>query len=395
MNAIKAENLTYVYSPNTPFEKAAIQDINLEIEQGEFVGVIGHTGSGKSTLIQHFNGLLKPTSGRIFINGTDLWADGTDRRAYRFKVGLVFQYPEYQLFEETVYKDIAFGPTNMGLSPAEVEQRVREAAIAVGLKPHHMEKSPFELSGGQKRRVAIAGVDAMDYRPLASIPSEEDKSLKRVAEGAQIPSTQIRVQDHLVRLYKRGRVLVSSYEALRFERLDLFTVTLRQIGAWIARSQLNDAVKVLIEGDGNQNPAKVIPTAGADAITYDDLLGLWGEFQDYEMNRLVAAPDVMQKLLGIAEFRDPLTGLNFQGTGRLSTPMGAALYRAAGVPEGMLVALDKSCALEMVTAAEVSVEYDKLIDRQLERAAITSVAGFAKIFPDAVRVLKVKSGAGA
>ena len=161
MNAIKAENLTYVYSPNTPFEKAAIQDINLEIEQGEFVGVIGHTGSGKSTLIQHFNGLLKPTSGRIFINGTDLWADGTDRRAYRFKVGLVFQYPEYQLFEETVYKDIAFGPTNMGLSPAEVEQRVREAAIAVGLKPHHMEKSPFELSGGQKRRVAIAGVLAM------------------------------------------------------------------------------------------------------------------------------------------------------------------------------------------------------------------------------------------
>lgn len=242
---------------------------------------------------------------------------------------------------------------------------------------------------------ANTAIDAMDYRPLASIPSEEDKSLKRVAEGAQIPSTQIRVQDHLVRLYKRGRVLVSSYEALRFERLDLFTVTLRQIGAWIARSQLNDAVKVLIEGDGNQNPAKVIPTAGADAITYDDLLGLWGEFQDYEMNRLVAAPDVMQKLLGIAEFRDPLTGLNFQGTGRLSTPMGAALYRAAGVPEGMLVALDKSCALEMVTAAEVSVEYDKLIDRQLERAAITSVAGFAKIFPDAVRVLKVKSGAGA
>ena len=161
MNAIKAENLTYVYSPNTPFEKAAIQDINLEIEQGEFVGVIGHTGSGKSTLIQHFNGLLKPTSGRIFINGTDLWADGTDRRAYRFKVGLVFQYPEYQLFEETVYKDIAFGPTNMGLSPAEIEQRVREAAIAVGLKPHHMEKSPFELSGGQKRRVAIAGGLAM------------------------------------------------------------------------------------------------------------------------------------------------------------------------------------------------------------------------------------------
>ena len=161
MTAIRTEDLTYVYSPGTPFEKTAVDHINLEIEQGEFVGVIGHTGSGKSTLIQHFNGLLRPTSGKIFINGTDLWAQGTNLREYRFKVGLVFQYPEYQLFEETVYKDIAFGPSNMGLPPEEIQKRVIEAAQFVGLKPHHMQKSPFELSGGQKRRVAIAGVLAM------------------------------------------------------------------------------------------------------------------------------------------------------------------------------------------------------------------------------------------
>lgn len=162
MIAIQTENLTYTYSPGTPFEKTAVNNVNLAIEQGEFVGVIGHTGSGKSTLIQHFNGLLRPTSGRVLINGVDLWNKSTDLHAHRFKVGLVFQYPEYQLFEETVYKDIAFGPGNMGLSPAEIDQRVREAAAFVDLKASILEKSPFELSGGQKRRVAIAGVLAMN-----------------------------------------------------------------------------------------------------------------------------------------------------------------------------------------------------------------------------------------
>ena len=162
MNAIETRELTYVYSQNTPFEKTAVDHVNLAIEAGEFVGVIGHTGSGKSTLIQHFNGLLKPTSGQILINGTDLWGEKTNIREYRFKVGLVFQYPEYQLFEETVYKDIAFGPTNMGLSPAQVDERVREAADFVGLRAALLDKSPFELSGGQKRRVAIAGVLAMN-----------------------------------------------------------------------------------------------------------------------------------------------------------------------------------------------------------------------------------------
>lgn len=166
MAAITVEHLTHVYSQGTPFEKVAVDDVNLEIEEGEFVGVIGHTGSGKSTLIQHFNGLLKPSSGRILIGGRDMWEDPKKIREFRFKVGLVFQYPEYQLFEETVAKDIAFGPTNMGLSPGEVERRVHQAAQFVGLSADKLDKSPFELSGGQKRRVAIAGVMAMNPQVL-------------------------------------------------------------------------------------------------------------------------------------------------------------------------------------------------------------------------------------
>ncbi len=166
MSVIKTEGLTHVYSMGTPFQKIAVEDVNLEINEGEFIGLIGHTGSGKSTLIQHLNGLLEPTEGRIYIDGEDMWADKSKIRDFRFKVGLVFQYPEYQLFEETVYKDIAFGPKNMGLDEKEIEKRVFESAIAVGLAPELIEKSPFELSGGQKRRVAIAGVLAMEPRVL-------------------------------------------------------------------------------------------------------------------------------------------------------------------------------------------------------------------------------------
>lgn len=166
MSVIKTENLTYVYGEGTPFRKTAVDNVNIDIEEGEFVGVIGHTGSGKSTLIQHFNGLLKPTSGKIFIDGEELWLDKARLRPIRFKVGLVFQYPEYQLFEETCYKDIAFGPRNMGLSEEEIDRRVKENARMVGLSPDILEKSPFELSGGQKRRVAIAGVMAMEPKAL-------------------------------------------------------------------------------------------------------------------------------------------------------------------------------------------------------------------------------------
>lgn len=170
MSIIQIEHLTYKYGTGTPFEQTALDDVSLSMEAGEFIGVIGHTGSGKSTLLQHLNGLLKPSSGRVLIDGQDIWDKSADKRALRFKVGLVFQYPEYQLFEETVYKDIAFGPRNMGLNDAEIDARVREAAAFVDIEPGWLEQSPFALSGGQKRRVAIAGVLAM--RPKVLILDE-------------------------------------------------------------------------------------------------------------------------------------------------------------------------------------------------------------------------------
>jgi len=163
---LKTEHLTYSYSTGTPFEVTAIEDINIEIEPGELVAVIGHTGSGKSTLIQHFNGLLKPQSGKVYVDGQDIWESKKTLRASRFAVGLCFQYPEYQLFEETVYKDIAFGPKNMKLSEEEIDRRVREAARFIGVTDDMIEKSPFDLSGGEKRRVAIAGVMAMEPKIL-------------------------------------------------------------------------------------------------------------------------------------------------------------------------------------------------------------------------------------
>lgn len=187
MAILKTEELTYTYSIGTPFEKVAVDHVNLEIEEGEMVGVMGHTGSGKSTLIQHFNGLLKPTSGRILLDGRDIWEDKTKIRDVRFQVGLVFQYPEYQIFEETVYKDIAFGPKNMGLSDEEIKRRVYETAHDIGLKEELLERSPFELSGGQKRRVAIAGVMAMEPKilildePTAGLdPAGRDKILGHI-----------------------------------------------------------------------------------------------------------------------------------------------------------------------------------------------------------------------
>ena len=166
MSVIRTEHLTFLYNKGLPQQQAAIEDVNLSIEPGELIGIIGHTGSGKSTLIQHFNGLLRPDSGRIFIDDEDIWEKPKEIRRIRFKVGLVFQYPEYQLFGETVYKDIAFGPQNMGLSEKEVAERVRQAAHFVELKPETLEKSPFDLSGGQKRRCAIAGVLAMNPEVL-------------------------------------------------------------------------------------------------------------------------------------------------------------------------------------------------------------------------------------
>lgn len=163
---LQVENLTHTYSAGTPFQRSAVEDVSLEVMPGEFLGIIGHTGSGKSTLIQHLNGLLKPTDGKILLDGQDIWEKPKEIRKVRFEVGLVFQYPEYQLFEETVYKDIAFGPGNMGLSKEEIDRRVHQAAAFAGVSEEMLEKSPFELSGGQKRRVAIAGVIAMEPKVL-------------------------------------------------------------------------------------------------------------------------------------------------------------------------------------------------------------------------------------
>ena len=163
---LQVKNLNHIYSIGTPFEHQALKDVSFQVERGEFIGIIGHTGSGKSTLMQQLNGLLKPTSGQVLLDGKDIWSDKKLTRQARFRVGLVFQYPEYQLFEETVYKDIAFGPKNMGLSKEEIDRRVREAADFVGITEEQLNVSPFDLSGGQKRRVAIAGVIAMEPEVL-------------------------------------------------------------------------------------------------------------------------------------------------------------------------------------------------------------------------------------
>lgn len=187
MPILETQELTYVYSPGTPFEKTAVDHVNISIEKGEMIGVMGHTGSGKSTLIQHFNGLLRPTSGKVLLDGKDIWEDKTKIRDVRFRVGLVFQYPEYQLFEETVFKDIAFGSKNMGLDEAEIKRRVLETSHDIGLSEELMERSPFDLSGGQKRRAAIAGVMAMEPdvlildEPTAGLdPAGRDKILGHI-----------------------------------------------------------------------------------------------------------------------------------------------------------------------------------------------------------------------
>ena len=241
----------------------------------------------------------------------------------------------------------------------------------------------------------VTRFDGMDYRSITSVPSEEDKKLRRVEEGARIPETTVRTQENLVHLHKRGRMLVASYEAIRFQRLDLFSVTLRQIGAYIGRMHLEDAIAVLRDGDGTDNAAAQYtigtkPMSGTKGtLTYDALLEFWSQFDPYTMNTMLVGSDVMLAMLKLDEFQNPLTGLNFQGTGTLTTPLGAKLLRTSAMPAGILIGLDRNYALEQICGSEVTVEYDKLIDRQLERAAITSISGFAKLFTEASKVLVV------
>ena len=241
---------------------------------------------------------------------------------------------------------------------------------------------------------AVTRFDGLDYRSITSAPGEE-KELRRVEEGAAIPATTVKTQENLVKLHKRGRMLVASYEAIRFQRLDLFSITLRQIGSHIARMHLEDAIKVITDGDGNENAADsfsigTTPIGGTSGtLSYDALLDFWAQFDPYTMNTILVPGAVMLQMLKMSEFQNPLTGLNFQGTGALSSPLGATLLRTSAMPAGKLIGMDRNYALEMVSAGDVMVEYDKLIDRQVERAAITSTSGFAKLYKEASKVLTI------
>ncbi len=238
-------------------------------------------------------------------------------------------------------------------------------------------------------------IDSMDYRSIYSNPTDADKELQDVEEGAYIPETEVKTKDHLVSLTKRGRMLVASYEAIRFQKLDLFSVMLRQIGAHIQKQQLADAVDVLVNGDGNDNAAVqytigISPISGTQGVlTYDQLVEFWGQFDPYTKNTILSSTAPMTAMLKVPELQNPLTGLNFQGTGKLATPLGAQLHRTSAVDDGVIIGLDNRYALELVRAGDVLVEYDKLIDRQLERAAITSISGFGKICDGAAAVLNV------
>ena len=229
-------------------------------------------------------------------------------------------------------------------------------------------------------------INGLDYRTIASIPTEAEKELKETEEGSAIPETVVHTQENLVKLKKRGRMLVASYEAIRFQRLDLFTVTLRQIGAYIARTQLKDAVTVLKDGDGNSNAAPTT-SLGGKAVSYAALVDFWNSFDPYMLNTMIAAPDMTAAILKLAEMRDAAAGLSFHGDGKVVTPLGANLFKSSAVGAGTLIGLDRTCALEQVTAGGILTEYDKLIDRQLERAAISQISGFSKIYTDASRVL--------
>ena len=223
---VKVEDLTYIYNQGMPDETVALDHVSFEIEEGEFVGVIGSTGCGKSTLITHFNGINKPTSGKVYIAGEDMWADPKDIRRFRFMAGLVFQYPEYQLFEETVYKDIAFGPKNMGLDAGEIDRRVREAASFVGVPEAQLTKSPFDLSGGQKRRVAIAGVIAMEPdvlildEPTAGLdPQGRDSILDNIRAYQKAKHATVMMVSHAMDEVARmtDRLLVMDHGGLRMD----------------------------------------------------------------------------------------------------------------------------------------------------------------------------------
>ena len=283
-----------------------------------------------------------------------------------------------------------------GSSPVEKFFRTMDSAV---LFPEYIARTVRQGMEENDILPAITAtttvIDAMDYRSIYSNPTDDEKALQDVEEGGTIPETEVKTKEHLVSLTKRGRMLVASYEALRFQKLDLFGVMLRQIGAHIQKQQVADAVKVILQGDGNDNAA-VQYSVGSDPISgtkgslgYDQLVEFWGQFDPYTMNTILCSTGTMTKLLKVPELQNPLTGLNFQGTGKLTTPLGAQLHRTSAVADGVIIGLDNRYALEQVRAGDVLVEYDKLIDRQLERAAITSISGFGKICDGAACVLNI------
>lgn len=224
-------------------------------------------------------------------------------------------------------------------------------------------------------------IDALDYRSVTTVNNQKDTDPSLIAEGAFIPETKIVTKDKLVTLNKCGRLLSASYEAIRFQKLDLFAVALKQIGAGIARAQVSQAIDILINGDGNSNSAPEL-TIEDEFIAYTDLINLWNELAPYNLTTMIASPNLMPFILTLNEFKDSYKGIDFHATGKMITPLGAELFRSTDMPEGVLIGFDKTCTLEKIEAVPVTTEYDKLIDRQLERAAITTIAGFSKIYDD-------------
>ena len=283
-----------------------------------------------------------------------------------------------------------------GSSPVEKFFRTMDSAV---LFPEYIARTVRQGMEESDILPAITAtttvIDSLDYRSIYSDPGDDDLEMESLTEGQEISTTQIKSKEHLVSLSKRGRMLVASYEAIRFQKLDLFSVMLRQIGAHIQTMLVNDAIEVIINGDGNENAA-VQYTVGTSPISgtkgslgYDQLVEFWGHFDPYTMNTILCTTNTMTKLLKIPELQNPMTGLNFQGTGKLSTPLGASLHRCSPIGDGRIIGLDNRYALELIKAGDVLVEYDKLIDRQLERAAITTICGFGKICDGASAVLNV------
>ena len=280
-----------------------------------------------------------------------------------------------------------------GSSPVEKFFRTMDSAV---LFPEYIARTVRQGMEEHDILPAITAtttvIDSLDYRSVYSEASDEELALRELQEGTVIPETVIKTKEHLVHLHKRGRMLVASYEAIRLQKLDMFGVMLRQIGNHIQKMQVMDALNVLMNGDGNDNSAILYnvgsePISG-DTLGYDQLVEFWGQFDPYTMNTMVCSGSTMTRLLKLPELRDAAAGLNFHGTGSVGTPLGAKVHRVNGMQDDLIIGLDNRYALERICCGDVLVEYDKLIDRQLERAAITSIAGFGKICTGASAMLE-------